>query len=466
MNQKDEFESPRNILIVDDLPESLQLLSCLLIKHGYKVTCVTDGQVALHIIKAELPDLVLLDILLPTIDGYQVCQILKSQEYTRHIPVIFLSNLDSEIDKVRAFKVGAVDYITKPFFIEEIIARIQKHLEILSKNQQLQRIVQLQLEERRVAEKELECSRSLLSGVLDSSLDGVAAFEAIRDVQGEIVDFKWLLANPVAVMTVGQTKENLIGKHLFAEESSSLFEGLLDSFVLVVEKCTVLNKEYYYSCSTFAAWFQIVAVKLGDGFAMTFRDISDRKQIEIALETANIELRSQANYDSLTKIYNRRRFDKYIFNEWSRCAREGKYLSLILCDIDYFKAYNDTFGHQLGDRCLYQVAQAIAKGVRRPGDLAFRYGGEEFTIVLPLTDKIGALKVAEKIRQNVEQLKISHQSSPISQFVTLSLGVSSMIPSPEAEYQLLIAAADRALYRAKAGGRNRAFFNQDIINFS
>ena len=149
--------------------------------------------------------------------------------------------------------------------------------------------------------------------VLDSSLDGVAAFEAIRDRQGQIVDFRWLIANPVAAMTVGGTSESLKGRRLFVEGSPGhLFDGLFEQFVQVVETCTVLEQEYYYNSFSLKAWFHIVAVKLGDGFAMTFRDISDRKQIEITLKKANLRLTYQANIDSLTQIANRRRFDEYI----------------------------------------------------------------------------------------------------------------------------------------------------------
>ncbi|WP_036480276.1 diguanylate cyclase [Myxosarcina sp. GI1] len=459
MNQICNIRSQKNILIVEDLPESLQLLYSLLTKQGYNVTCLNDGQMALQAIENDLPDLIVLDIMLPTIDGYKVCEILKAQERTCHIPIIFLSGLDSEIDKVQAFKIGAADYISKPFFIEEVIARVQNQLKILSQYQELQATIHQQLVSHQAIERQLKRSRNLLYGVLDSSLDGVAVFEAVRDIKGQIIDFRWLLANTVAMMTVGETKEGVIGKSLFAEKSPrNLFDKLFDSFVRVVENCTVLNKEYYYNSVALKTWIHVVAVKLGDGFAMTFRDISERKQIEIALESANIRLQSQVNYDSLTKVYNRRRFDEYIASEWLRCAREQQYISLILCDIDRFKAYNDTYGHVLGDRCLQQVAQGIDRGVQRPADLVFRYGGEEFAIVLPNTDIGGAVKVAEQIRQDIEQLQIAHSSSAAG-YVTLSMGVFSMIPNAHTEHQVLITGADRALYQAKAQGRDRVVAN-------
>jgi two-component system, cell cycle response regulator len=293
----------------------------------------------------------------------------------------------------------------------------------------------------------------------------VAAFEAIRDRQGRIIDFRWLIANPVAAMTVGGTSESLRGKRLFVEESPGhLFDGLFNLFVQVVETCTVLEKEYYYNSDALKAWFQIVAVKLGDGFAMTFRDISDRKQIEITLKRANLRLTYQANIDSLTQISNRRRFDEYINQEWSRCAREREYLSLILCDVDYFKAYNDTYGHQAGDNCLYEVAQGIEKAVKRPADVAFRYGGEEFAVILPHTEGQGAIKVAEEIHEQIKNLQILHAASEVDNIVSLSLGVSSIIPSTQTSPHILISVADDALYDAKLKGRNRVIYKSADFN--
>ena len=459
MNNKYNERLQEQILIVDDLPENVRLLSSLLSEQGYHVNSATDGRMALSIIKQESPDLILLDIMIPEMNGYQVCRHLKSTAITRDIPIIFLSGLDSEFDKIEAFKVGAVDYITKPFFVEEVIFRVKAQLDIIQQQQKFKQILNEQITERKIAERELNKSRALLTGVLNSSLDGVAAFEAIRDRQGRIVDFRWLIANPMAAMTVGGTIESLKGKRLFVEGSAGhLFDGLLDSFIQVVETCTVLEQEHYYNSYSLKAWFHIVAVKLGDGFAMTFRDISDRKQIETTLKKANLRLTYQANIDSLTQIANRRRFDEYITQEWSRCAREREYLSLILGDVDYFKAYNDTYGHQAGDNCLYEVAKGIEGAVKRPADVAFRYGGEEFAIVLPHTEGRGAIKVAEDIHQQIKALKISHISSEVGDTISLSLGVSSVIPDTRTSPHTLISAADDALYDAKLKGRNRVIY--------
>ncbi|OKH38744.1 hypothetical protein NIES2119_09135 [[Phormidium ambiguum] IAM M-71] len=174
------------------------------------------------------------------------------------------------------------------------------------------------------------------------------------------------------------------------------------------------------------------------------------------LQVANQELARLASSDSLTQLANRRRFDEYLANEWRRLEREKAPLSLIICDVDFFKIYNDTYGHQAGDFCLQEVAIAIRQAVRRPADLVARYGGEEFAIILPHTPINGAYHVAEIIRQNVMGLKIHHAGSAISQYVTISVGITSVIPDHQCWPAKLIEAADKALYQAKQAGRNCA----------
>jgi diguanylate cyclase (GGDEF)-like protein len=174
------------------------------------------------------------------------------------------------------------------------------------------------------------------------------------------------------------------------------------------------------------------------------------------LRKANRELYRLATTDALTGIPNRRSFDEYLAREWRRMVREKAPLSLIMCDIDLFKNYNDLYGHQEGDACLQAVARSIQGGAVRPGDFVARYGGEEFVVVMPSTPAKGALHIAEAIRKAVHRLGLPHGSSEIDEVVTLSLGVSSTFPSLEKRPEDLLQAADAALYDAKHQGRNRA----------
>ncbi|MEG3897363.1 MULTISPECIES: diguanylate cyclase domain-containing protein [unclassified Microcoleus] len=181
------------------------------------------------------------------------------------------------------------------------------------------------------------------------------------------------------------------------------------------------------------------------------------KQAELyqQLQAANLKLERLATLDELTQLANRRRFDQYLEMEWCRQAREQTPLSLILCDIDSFKSYNDTYGHPGGDECLRQVAGAIGNAVDRPGDLVARYGGEEFAVILPNTAMQGAVLVAEHIQIKIAALQLPHAVSQVSQYVTVSFGVASIVPASESGSEILIAAADQALYQAKRLGRDR-----------
>jgi diguanylate cyclase (GGDEF)-like protein len=186
------------------------------------------------------------------------------------------------------------------------------------------------------------------------------------------------------------------------------------------------------------------------------------KRTEKALQKANDKLQQLATMDGLTGIANRRRFDDQLKLEWRRLGRESAALSLILCDIDHFKLYNDTYGHQAGDDCLRTVARTMADTARRPADLVARYGGEEFAVILPNTDVEGALRVARDILEAVKGQELAHDSSPVGPFVTLSLGVAAMVPNPQLLPESLVDAADQALYEAKEQGRDRVV--QKVMN--
>lgn len=173
------------------------------------------------------------------------------------------------------------------------------------------------------------------------------------------------------------------------------------------------------------------------------------------LELANHQLQRLACIDSLTQIANRHRFDQVLEQEIWQMDRDQQPLSLILCDVDYFKLYNDTYGHQQGDRGLQQIAGALQKATQRPRDLVARYGGEEFAVILPQTNAAGAIRVAQKIREQVKLLKIEHLASPISDYITISLGVACAVPGETVTASKLIRAADLGLYRAKHQGRDR-----------
>lgn len=201
----------------------------------------------------------------------------------------------------------------------------------------------------------------------------------------------------------------------------------------------------------------------GRGLIAVIRDISNRKAMEIELQDANTRLKSLASTDFLTGIANRRSFDLAIEQESRRSERSSVPLSVLLIDIDNFKAYNDHFGHSRGDECLRQVAQALNRCTKRPGDLAARYGGEEFSLILPGTDEAGAGAVAECARREIEALKLEHPKSKFG-VITISIGVASSVPNGKTAQEQFLKDADTALYRAKALGRNRVMLHSQIAS--
>lgn len=196
------------------------------------------------------------------------------------------------------------------------------------------------------------------------------------------------------------------------------------------------------------------------------REIQERKRAEHSLQRCNMELQRMASLDGLTQIANRRRFDEYMIQQWALMARGRRPISLILSDIDYFKRYNDNYGHQAGDETLKKVAKAMEKAAQRPADLAARVGGEEFAIILPDTRSAGAHKVAQNLLSEIENLCISHCDSPICEILTLSVGISVTFPEPFSRYDRLFNVADHALYEAKETGRNRIVLKKEMSSDS
>ena len=192
------------------------------------------------------------------------------------------------------------------------------------------------------------------------------------------------------------------------------------------------------------------------GVIEQYKDITERKIYQEKLEEANSELNRLATVDALTQVPNRRHFEEILSKEWLRMRREGLPLSLILSDVDFFKDYNDHYGHRAGDECLQSVAQCMNRCIRRPSDFVARYGGEEFTAILPNTDSQGAYSVAENMRKEILSMKRAHVGSGVSDYVTMSFGVATVIPTADRDgLETLIKTADDALYASKKGNRNQ-----------
>ncbi len=417
------------ILIVDDAPDALHVLRTSLLQQGYQTHIANSGEQALALARSVHPDLILLDVVMPGIDGFETCRRLKADAATSAIPVIFMSACNDTDAVVSGFEHGAIDYLSKPLHMAEVCARVRAQLyqRTHSDNHQQQ------------AERLRTIVNSMAEGLMMIDADGV--------IQS---------TNPACDRYLGYSANELAGRSISTLLSAAVAAEYLDDFaryvahpdgahLLGAREVTLAHRDGGSVCMDLTLTPMSGRAPL---FIGLLHDITRHKQHEDALQRA-------AQVDPLTHIANRRHFDSFLDHEWQRALRTGTPMSLVVLDVDHFKLYNDALGHQAGDHCLQQVAEATQAHAMRPTDLAARYGGEEFALLFAETSGETALALAEAIRRHVEHLHLPHPRSPSSPWLTVSVGVASMVPTPQDAVQTLFAAADRAMYASKDGGRNR-----------
>lgn len=482
--QKTTVEVCPHILIVDDEPVNLQVFKNFLKLQNYTLTLTSSGHEALTLLENGLnPDIVLLDVMMPRMTGYEVIQVIRSRFSADRLPILLLSARHQPEDIVLGLEVGANDYLTKPINKDELLARIQTHLQI---RQLEEEAVQLTIAHERELIQFLD---ALPVGVAVHKLNGNVLY--FNQMAQQLLPFGIEDVDPQQLAStyhIYQAKTNA----LYPTERLPVFRALRgESFTaddmeihrdgemipVEVRGTPVLNDqgEVVYAIVAFQDITerkraeQILSdyslelglevsrrtIELAQANRLLQEEIQERKQAEQALQRANQALQRLATVDGLTQVANRRCFDERLRQEWYRLAREQEPLALILFDVDYFKAYNDYYGHLAGDTCLVQIAQATMTAVNRPADLIARYGGEEFAAILPSTDQVGAIAISERIQQTIHALAIPHAQSEIAPIVTVSLGIASLIPSDHYLPAALVALADRALYAAKQQGRDR-----------
>ncbi|MGK5026444.1 diguanylate cyclase [Janthinobacterium sp. RB2R34] len=417
------------ILIVDDAPANLELLRKLMSEQGYQVYVALSGERALAIAQRAQPDLILLDVMMPDMDGFETCHQLKQHPLTQRIPIIFMSASTDTDDVVAGFDIGAVDYIAKPLRMAEVCARVRAQLQIRSNSE--------------TQEEQAERLRTIVTHMAE----GLLIIEADGRIQ---------YTNPACDQYLGYRENELAGLSIADLLSPMVTQEYLDYFAMHAanpdtahnhgtREVAIRHRAGHTLCMDLTLTPMYLRQPLYIGL---LHDITHHKQSEDALQRA-------AYLDPLTKIANRRHFDNFLEKEWQRSVRNGSVLSLVVLDVDHFKLYNDSLGHPAGDSCLQQVAQAIDSHACRAGDLAARYGGEEFVVLFSETEAENAMDLAETIRAHIEGLHLPHPQSPTSAWITVSIGVATIRPHQLDTRETLFVAADRALYVAKEEGRNR-----------
>jgi diguanylate cyclase (GGDEF)-like protein len=465
-----------NILIIADNPEIPRPLEELLRGDGYNVVADGDGEIALDPVSSPLPDLILLDIMLPETVGFAVCRRLKEDSFTAPIPVIFVSTLDETVNKLKAFECGAVDYITRPFAEEELLARVRTHLGLTGANREL-------LETNMELKRELNVRRSAEEASLESSsrllqiLQMISVPTFVIDMNHSITHWNSAIESLTDVPALQMIGTRGQWRAFYHSERPTLADLIVDDggedaiaglYGNNFRRSTLIEGAYevegfFPTFGISGRWFYITAAPLTDSFGRiigaieTVQDITDRKQAEKELRDSEQKFREMSITDSLTKLYNSRHFFRQLDYEVNRASRYKTPLSLLLMDIDDFKRYNDTYGHLEGDTVL-KVLSTTIKSNLRDADSAYRYGGEEFTVILPETDGEDAFHVAERLRRDFGGMALSPPPGT-EVHMTVSVGVGRYLHGESADS--FLKRVDEAMYLAKKDGKNRVLIAPD-----
>ena len=447
------------ILVVDDIPANVKLLEARLSAEYFDVVTASNGADALALCERAECDIVLLDVMMPELDGFEVCRRLKSNPRTHHIPVVMVTALDQPSDRVRGLEAGADDFLTKPVTDVALISRVRSLARL--------KMVTDELRMRAMTSKEIGIQGPEREAISEAGLGGRILIVDDRPVSYE----RLISALSVEHDAVLESNPN-----------EALFQAAEGDYELVIVSLSLQDFDGLRLCSQIRSIersrnLPILAVAEGDNATRLARGLEigvndylfrplDRNELLARVRTQikrkryterlrdNVQMSIElAIIDGLTGLSNRRYMETHLETLVEQASARGKPIAVLVVDIDYFKAINDGHGHDAGDDVLREFAARIHQAIRSI-DLACRYGGEEFVIVMPETDMAVATMVAERLRRRVAGQPFAIQEGARTLDVTISIGIAALSDASDSAAAIL-KRADQALYRAKRDGRNR-----------
>lgn len=454
------------VLVVDDILPNVKLLEAKLASEYYDVLTATSGPEALEKVEAESPDIILLDVMMPGMDGFEVCKIVKSDPRFAHIPVVMVTALTDATDRVRGLEAGADDFLSKPLNDTALMARVRSLVRL-----------KMTIDEWRVRE-----NTATQLGVSDNNISVMnepvekASILVVEDQDYDSAKFVDTLAqddDTVTVVTDGaQAMERIMAQpfdllvislNLESEDGLRLCSHLRSSDrtrsipILMVAADEDMSR-IAHGLEIGAHDYILRPVDSNELLARVRTQIR-RKRFQERLRASFEVSLSMALTDSLTGLYNRRYFDVHLEKLLEQNANSRKSLGILMMDIDHFKNVNDTHGHAVGDEILKEFANRIQDGLRG-FDMVARMGGEEFVVLLPDVRRATAYIIAERLRKSFSEVPIKCATADGELIVTVSIGGTIVEKGTRAEAVTVMKEADDALYQAKAGGRDVCFFHE------
>ncbi len=444
------------VLVVDDIPANVKLLEAKLGAEYFDVVTAGSGEQALALIDKEMPDIVLLDVMMPGMDGFEVCTRIKANPATAHLPVVMVTALDQVADRIQGLEAGADDFLTKPVNDVALFARVRSLVRLKTMVDEL-RLRQATGESMGLAETaDLPFSEPPGRGRILIVEDREQSSQRIVETLNGEHDIDLVPHTSEAIIRAKGSEYDLVISSLSLDKQDGLrFCAMLRSLdttrqtpiLAIVDEGDLkrLVRALDIGVNDYLMW----PIERNELIARVRTQLRRKRYSDRLRQSLQLSL-EMAVTDQLTGLFNRRYMSRHLNTLMADSA--GKQVSFLLLDVDFFKQINDTYGHDVGDEVLREFAGRISANVRGI-DLACRYGGEEFVVVMPDTDMSFAYMVAERLRQSVADAPFATGSAPRPVPVTISIGVAASACGETPE--VLLKRADQALYRAKRDGRNR-----------